>query len=127
MKIVPHTFQNRLNGLLGEFWKKQQMKEIEEVRKDIQEGRITFNDGVAYNCVGRVIMNDLAEVVEYIAPEGFSREATRIAREEEVNREIEEYRRNPPRVTKEDLLEMRAAFGPGQEVVDIFTGHRYLT
>lgn len=127
MKFVPHTVQNRLNGLLGDWWQKEQMKEIEKVRQDIAEGRITFKDGVAYNCIGRVIMNDLAEVVEYINPEGFSRDATRVARYVEVDREIEEYLRNSPKTTEEDLIEMRAAFGPGEKVVNILTGETYTT
>lgn len=128
MKLIPHTFQNKLNGLLGDFWVKDTLREIDKVKQDLAEGRITIdNNGVAYNCIGRVLMDDLAEIVEYINPEGFSREATKAAREEEVHHEIEEYRRNPPKMTEEDLMEMRNAFGPGEKVVDIFSGKVYYT
>lgn len=124
MKIVPHTFQNRLNGLLGDWWQREQLKEIERVRQDIESGRITFKDGVAYNCIGNVLMDDLAEVVEYIAPEGFSRESTRVAREEECHKWAEEYRSRPQRISDEDIYEMRAAFGSGETVIDIISGQK---
>ena len=128
MKFVPHTFQNRLNGLLGEFWRNDTLKEIDKVTKEVVNGTITIDsNGVAYNCIGRVVMDDLAEIIEYIGPVGFSREATRKARDEEVHREIEEYRKNPPKMTEEDFAEMRAAFGPGETVVNIFTGQTYRT
>lgn len=127
MKLVPHTFENRLNGLLGEFWVKDAQNEIAKAKADYESGRITIDDkGVARNCIGRVLMDDLAEVMTYVTDK-IDRQATAEAREEEVHREIEEYRKNPPKMTEEDLLEMRAAFGPGEEVVDIFTGKVYYT
>jgi flavorubredoxin len=65
MTFVPHTFQNRLAGKLGEFWKKETLKQIENVKNDLKEGKITIDEnGVARNCIGRVVMDDLAEVIE---------------------------------------------------------------
>ena len=127
MKLIPHTFQNKLNGLLGDFWYKDVMNEIEKVKEDLAEGRITIDEhGVAHNCIGRVLMDDLAEVVEYVTDK-IDRKATAEAREIEVAQEIAEYRKNPPKMTEEDFAEMRAAFGPGETVVDIFTGQAYRT
>ena len=125
MNIVSHTFQNKINGLLGDFWKKDALREIERVRQDIIDGEIIFDEnGVAYNCIGRVLMDDLAEVVEYIT-DRINRKATAKAREDEVARFVEEYRKNPPKMTEEDYAEMRAAFGPDVEIVDVISGQKY--
>ena len=127
MKLVPHTFENHLNGLFGDFWVKDAQNEIAKAKEDYEAGRITIDDnGVARNCIGRVLMDDLAEVMTYVTNK-IDRKATAKAREKEVHREIEEYRKNPPKMTEEDLAEMRAAFGPGETVVDIFTGQTYRT
>ena len=127
MKLVPHTFENRLNGLLGEFWVKDAQNEIAKAKEDYESGRITIDDnGVARNCIGRVLMDDLAEIMTYVTDK-IDRQLTARARAEEVRREIEEYLKNPPKMTEEDLFEMRAAFGPGEKVVDIFTGEVYYT
>jgi len=37
---------------------------------------------------------------------------------------LDEYRKNPPPVTDEQRAEMRAAFGPGTEVVNVITGRK---
>jgi hypothetical protein len=37
------------------------------------------------------------------------------------------YRANPPQLTAEDLAEMRAAFGPGETVVNVITGQTWTT
>lgn len=128
MKLVPHTFQNRLNGLLGEFWKKDTLRQIEDIRCELSEGEITIDaSGVAYNCIGRVVTDEIAEILDYLHAESFNREATNAARKIESQKFIEEYRKNPPKMTEEGLSEMRAAFGPGATVVDIFTGQEYHT
>lgn len=128
MKIVPHTFQNHLNGLLGEFWRRDALREIEKISNQLTNGEITIDSlGVAYNCIGRVVTDEVAEILDYILTDGFSLEATNAAREIESQKFIEEYRKNPPKMTEEDLAEMRAAFDPDETVVDIFTGREYHT
>lgn len=122
MTFVPHTFQNRLAGKLGEFWKKETLKQIEKVKTDLKEGNITIDEnGVAYNCIGRVVMDDLAEVIEYVTPQ-IDRQATSLARASADAAFIEEYRKNPPKVTPEMYGEMRNAFGAGTDVVDVISG-----
>ena len=54
-------------------------------------------------------------------------EATASARDEEIHQFLEEYRRNYRPPTGEQLAEMRAAFGPGETVVDVFSGHKVRT
>jgi hypothetical protein len=43
----------------------------------------------------------------------------------EDRRAIEAYRKNYKGPSQEDMFEMRAAFGPGAQVVNVLTGHRY--
>ena len=51
-------------------------------------------------------------------------EATRAARDEETAKVIEEFRASYTGPSEEDLFEMRAAYGKGTTVVDIFTGKK---
>ena len=51
-------------------------------------------------------------------------EATRAARDEETAKVIEAYRASCTGPSEEDLFEMRAAYGKGTTVVDIFTGKK---
>ena len=117
-------FQKELSGQLGEFWKKDAEKELDKVRAELANGEITIDEnGVARNCIGRVLMSDMLEKLTYVTDK-VNAENTKAARDEEVSRELEEYRRNYKGPSEEELLEMRAAFGAGTEVVDIITGQR---
>ena len=49
-------------------------------------------------------------------------QATKQARAEEVAADIKAYRENYTPPSREELLEMQAAFGTGTTVVDILTG-----
>lgn len=54
--------------------------------------------------------------------------AHQAAYDREIAAFLDEYRRNqPPVPSDEEAFEMRAAFGPGVEVVDIITGRRHRT
>ena len=91
----------------------------------LQIGIISFDmNGVARNCIGRVLMSDMLEKLTYVTNE-VDEEATKAAREEEASRSLAEYRRNVRPASQEELDEMRAAFGEGQTVVNILTGERY--
>jgi hypothetical protein len=46
-------------------------------------------------------------------------------RVEEDRIAIEAYRKNYKGPSEEELFEMKAAFGAGAEVVNVFTGHKY--
>ena len=117
-------FEKELSGALGAFWKNSAEKELEEIRKDLAEGKITIDEnGVARNCIGRVLMSDMLEKLTYVTDE-VDEEATKAARDEEVTRSLAEYRRNAKPASEEELSEMRAAFGEGQTIVNILTGER---
>lgn len=117
-------FERELSGALGAYWKNSAEKELEEIRKDLAEGKITIDEnGVARNRIGRVLMSDMLEKLTYVTDE-VDEEATKAARDEEVTRSLAEYRRNAKPASEEELSEMRAAFGEGQTIVNILTGER---
>ena len=118
-------FEKELSGALGAYWKKSAEKELEKVREELEQGLITIDEnGVARNRIGRVLMSDMLEKLTYVT-DAVDAEATTRAREEEVTKTLEEYRRNATPATEEELDEMRAAFGTGKTVVNIITGQEY--
>ena len=117
-------FQRELSGELGEFWKKEAEKRLDKVRAELAEGKISIDaEGVARNCIGRVLMDDLLEQLGMVTDK-VNVEATRAARETENAAFLAEYRvrRNAP--SAEELAEMRATFGAGATVVDVLTGEK---
>ena len=115
-------FMEELKGLRGSFWQKEAEKELEKVKAELNEGKITVDEnGVARNCIGRVLMSDMLEKVALISDK-VSVEATTLARDEVVHKELEEYKRSRKGYSQEELKEMRATFGKGTTIRDIITG-----
>lgn len=118
-------FERELSGELGSFFQKGAEKELARVKADLEAGKITIDEnGVARNCIGRVLMDDMLEKLLHITDKADT-EATRAAREAENEAFLEEYRKNYQGPTEEEKAEMRAAFGEGETVVDIITGETY--
>ena len=60
-------FQRELSGQLGAFWQKHAEEQLAHVKADLDCGEITIDEaGVARNCIGRVLMDDLLEMVEMV-------------------------------------------------------------
>ena len=117
-------FERELSGALGAYWKASAEKELDEIRKDLEAGKITIDEnGIARNCIGRALMSDMLEKLTYITTE-VSIEATNEARAEECHRAAESYKasRKAHGYSQEELNEMRAAFGEGARIVDAITG-----
>lgn len=115
-------FLMELSGKLGAYWKAEAEKELAAVKADLEAGRITIDDnGVARNCIGRVVMSDMLEKLSLVTDK-VDAEATALAREADVEKELREYRTNSRPYSAEELAEMRAAFGTGATVVDVLTG-----
>ena len=115
-------FQKELSGALGDFWRRQAEAELERVKADLDSGAITIDEaGVARNCIGRALMDDLLEKLLLVTNKADSA-ATQAAREAEVQADLESYRANRKAPSAEELAEMRAAFGEGTKVVDVLTG-----
>ena len=117
-------FQRELRGDLGAFWQQHAQGELAKVKADLDSGAITIDEaGVARNCIGRALMDDLLEMLALVTDKADSA-ATQAAREAEVKADLESYRavRRPPSAT--EMAEMRAAFGKGAAVVDVLTGEK---
>lgn len=120
-------FEMEFSGMLGEYWKKHAEEELEKVRAELKAGLITIDTmGVARNRIGRALMGDMLEKVVRVTDK-VDAEATQKARDAEVEKSISEYRERMKnhKPSAEELFEMRAAFGHGAKVVDVFTGQTY--
>ena len=115
-------FQRELSGELGAYWQRQAEAELAKVKADLDSGAITIDEaGVARNCIGRALMDDLLEKLVLVTDKADSA-ATRAARAAEVEADLESYRAARKAPSAEELAEMRAAFGEGAKVLDIITG-----
>lgn len=117
-------FERELSGALGAYWKRSAEQELAKVKADLENGKITIDeDGIARNCIGRVLMNDMLEKLALVTDK-VSVENTQMARDIEVAESIAAYRKQAAAPSEEELNEMRAAFGKGTTVVDILTGRK---
>ena len=117
-------FEKELSGALGAYWEKEAKKELERVKKDLDEGKITIDEnGIARNCIGRTLHDDMLEKVAMVSDK-VNVDATRAARDEETAKVIEAYKATYTGPSEEEMFEMRAAYGKGTTVVDIFTGKK---
>lgn len=115
-------FQRELSGELGAFWQRQAEAELAKVKTELENGEITIDEtGVARNCIGRILMDDLLEKLLLVTDEADGT-ATRAARAAEVKTELDAYRKAKKAPSREELAEMRSAFGDGTTVVDVLTG-----
>ena len=73
-------FQRELSGELGAFWQQHAKDELAKVKADLDSGAITIDEaGVARNCIGRALMDDLLEKLVLVTDKADSA-ATRAAR-----------------------------------------------
>ena len=117
-------FQKELSGEFGVYWKKEAQKELERVKADLQAGKITIENGVARNCIGRVLMSDMLEKLAMVTDKASVEATTAAARDKEVSESLAEYRKSARPATGEERMEMQAAFGKGTTVVNILTGEK---
>ena len=117
--FVRHTFANQWNGLLGYYWSEIAREEVQKLY-DQRDNMIIEDDGaVCWKSSGNYLPDDCMEKFEY-APYEFrkqiSREATKVKREEQDKKFIEEYREQMKYhvYTEDELSEMRNAFGSGK-------------
>ena len=119
-------FQKEISGEFGEWWKKNAEREVSEALNRVKTNAIVEEDGaIRWISSGNYIPDDYCEKLEY-GGYNFSREATRIKKDEQQSKFAEEYRERMKnyKPSKEELYEMRCAFGEGAEIVDIITGQK---
>jgi hypothetical protein len=94
--------------------------DVDKAREDFKKATVT--DGVPrWDSNNSVPPEDCLEAFKLAGCE-FDFDAAIAARDADTDAFLEEYRRNQKPATGEELFEMRAAFGEGTTVVDIFTG-----
>ena len=117
-------FQRELRGDLGVFWQQHAQSELAKVKAGLDSGAITIDEaGVARNCIGRALMDDLLEMLVLVTDKADSA-ATQAAREAEMKADLESYRAVIRATSAAEMAEMRAAFGKGAAVVDVLTGEK---
>lgn len=118
-------FYKEITGALGAYWQKDATKRVHScVKEATNEAEVDENGAIRWKNNGNYLMDDYCEILEY-AEYPFSRKATEEARNKQVAEQLAAYRNNPPTMSDEDVAEMRAAFGEGINVVDVFTGQEY--
>ena len=81
---IVSRFMQEISGEFGEFWKRSAEKELAKVQADLNSGAITIDvHGVARNCIGRVLMDDMQEKVMMLTDK-VSKAATQAARAAET-------------------------------------------
>ena len=67
-------FVQEISGELGDYWKRSAEKELAKAQAELDSGAITIDQhGVARNCIGRVLMDDMLEKVMMLRPHGRQR------------------------------------------------------
>lgn len=119
-------FDRELRGEYGEFWKKKAIQYLHKIEEEVFRGEITIDkEGVARNCIGRVVVDEVANALDYIIQDGsFKLDKTVEARNAENTQFIKNYMAQDRNPSDEELLEMKAAFGEGATVIDVLTGKR---
>jgi hypothetical protein len=115
-----------ISGKLGDWWKKNAENEVIKAMKDAAENAFVEGDGaILWKSSYKYLPDDYCEKLEY-GGYNFSREATRIKRDIQQSKFIEEYREKMKnyKPSEEELYEMRCAFGKDAEIVDIITGQK---
>lgn len=119
-------FDRELRGEFGDYWKKQAIQYLHKIEEEVFKGEITIDsDGVARNCIGRVVVDEVANALDYIIQDGsFRLDKTVEAREVEDAQFIKNYIAQDRGPSDEEIIEMKAAFGEGTTVIDVLTGKR---
>lgn len=115
-------FEMELRGVFGERWVANANRELDRVEQKLHEGKITIDDnGVAYNCIGRVLDDEEAQKVHFVTCR-INLEATAEAYARECAELVA--RMNQRSYSSEEIGEMKANFGEGSVIVNVLTGER---
>ncbi len=101
----------------GDFWR----KERDRTRQSIEDGARRENGLLIWNSNDRLVPSSILDEAGLVASD-----AQRKAEEKQNEKSLAEYReaRKNHTPSEEELFEMRAAFGEGTTVVDVFTGKK---
>lgn len=98
---------------------KWQEKEREHTRKQLREETFERNGALVWKASGNVVPMDVFRDAGYLPPKSQKAE-----RDRQVDEHLAEYleRMKNYQPSEEEMFEMRAAFGPGETIVNIITG-----
>lgn len=117
-------FEQEISGHLGEFWQKDAEKEVQKAVAEADRNAVVDENGaISWKSNGRYLMDDFCEKLEY-AGYNFSREATKNARQLQVAKELDDYRKNWKEPSEEEKEEMRKEYGAGTTIVDVLSGRK---
>ena len=94
------------------------------MNKTLDTNENYIENGILYNRLGRVVDPGICRQYGWDCPAGQAAAYDKYC--ERVAAEYHAARRNTP-VSHEEAYEMRAAFGPGVEVVNVITGRKFRT
>lgn len=98
----------------------------DRMAKQFSEATVDENGIVRWNSNKRVPPADVLEFWKHIGHE-FDLAASTAARDKETEDFLAAYRKNYRGPSEEERLEAQAAFGPGQKIVNVITGHTWTT
>ena len=122
-------FTKELAGEYGPYWKSEAEKTLQKVDEQIQNGEITIDEfGVARNCIGRVVSEDIAEQIFLLNHWEIDLEMTSKMYEIEVAKELEKYRKSMQNYvpSAEEISEMQNEFDKGTTVINVITGQKIM-
>jgi len=123
--VAKSTFERDLAGELGEYWQNRALEKISDYQKKAESGEILLDDNNAayWKSSGNYLPQDSAEILLHTSFK-FDYENTLLAAKKQTEGFIEDYKKRMAnyKPDEEELVEMRAAFGEGATVVNVFTG-----
>ena len=123
--VLDREVAERQNKPNDHYWETNAKKNVEYCVNEANSNATVDDMGVIrWKSNNRCLMDDFCEILEY-ANYPFSRTNTAEARHIEVQKDIEEMRKNTHKPSEEELCEMRNAFGEGVTIVNVLTGQKY--
>lgn len=121
-------FTQEVSGMLGDFWRNNALKEVEDAKNYFYNEANVINGIVRWKSNNAIPMDDMLEKMEY-AGCTFNRELCNEIRDAEDKKFIEAYVKNRKQYgySEEELYEIECAFGKDADIVDIFTGKYVIT
>ena len=114
-------FAREWNGELGAFWQKNAHEEAARLLAQRDNIEVEEDGAAKWKSNGSYLPAEVVEKLTFAGADFFSPEATAKKREAQTAEFLANYRHE---VTEEERLDMRAAFGTGDTVVDIISGKR---
>jgi hypothetical protein len=116
-------FEAELKGVHGEFWQKQAIEDIQKIEKEFEEKEILVLDcgALVWKSNGRALPKEVTEKLEFTNII-YNKEAHEKFRDEQTTKILQAIK--PRKVSRQEMHEMKAAFGKGTTVVNVFTGKK---